>query len=56
MSKYAKAVVGALVAGLGTLGTALADDHITGQEWVGVVAATVVALGVVWSVPNKSAQ
>jgi hypothetical protein len=53
MSRYAKALIGALVAGLGTLGTALADDHVTGQEVVTVVVATLVALGAVWSVPNR---
>lgn len=51
--KYAKALVGALVAGLGALSTALADDHVSGQEWITVAVATLAALGVVWSVPNK---
>ena len=51
--KYAKAIAGALVAGGTALGTALADDHITGQEWVTVVVAAVAALGVIWAVPNR---
>ena len=53
--KIAKAVVGALVAGLGSLGTAMADDRITGQEWLVVAVAALAALGVIWSVPNKPA-
>jgi hypothetical protein len=53
--RYAKAFVGAAVAGLGTLATALADDHVTAAEWVGVATATLVALGVVWAVPNRPA-
>lgn len=54
--KIAKALVGALVAGGGALATAMADDHVTGQEWVAVVVAALAALGVVWSVPNKQAS
>jgi hypothetical protein len=50
---YAKAVTGALVAGLGALGTAWADGRMTPVEWVGVATATLVAAGAVWSVPNR---
>lgn len=53
--QYLKAVVGAAVAGLGTLLTALADDRVTMSEWVGVAIATLVALGAVWAVPNRAA-
>lgn len=58
MAKYAKAVVGALVAGLTALGTALTPDagtqavQVTPAEWVVVTVATLVALGAVWRVPN----
>ncbi len=55
MGKYSKAIVAALVAGLGTLGTALADDAVTSLEWVAIAGATLGALGVVWSVPNRPA-
>jgi hypothetical protein len=55
MGKYAKAIVGALVAGLTALGTALADDTVTQLEWVGVVVAVLGAAGLVWAVPNKPA-
>lgn len=56
LKPYAKAIVGALVAGLTAYGTALADDKVTTVEWVGVAVATLAALGVVWAVPNKPAE
>lgn len=52
LKPYAKAIVGALVAGLGVLGTALTDGQVTSVEWVGVASATLVALAAVWGVPN----
>ncbi|MEU5938631.1 hypothetical protein ABZ807_05485 [Micromonospora sp. NPDC047548] len=53
---YAKAAVGAAVAGLTALGTALADDRVTSVEWAGVAVATLAALGIVYAVPNRPAQ
>lgn len=53
MSRYAKAIVGALVAGLTAYGTALADGAVVPGEWVGVAVATLGALGAVWAVPNR---
>lgn len=53
MFKYAKAIVAALAAGAGTLGTALADDKVTTGEWVLVALAVLGALGVTWAVPNR---
>lgn len=55
MSKYAKAVVGALVAGLTALLPAL-DAGVTAAEWVVAATAFLVALGVVWAVPNAPAE
>lgn len=52
--RYAKAFIGAAVAGLGALGTALADDHVSTAEWAGVALAAAVALGAVWRVPNAA--
>ena len=52
VAKVGKAVVGALVAGLGALTTALSDGSVTASEWVTVALATVVAAGGVWGVPN----
>lgn len=55
MSKYAKAVVGALVAGLTALLPKL-DGGVTAAEWVTAAVAFLVALGVVWAVPNAPAE
>lgn len=51
--RQAKAVVAGLVAGLGALGTALADSSVTGQEWTVVAAAALTAYGAVYRVPNR---
>jgi len=48
----AKAVVALLLGGLTVLGTALADNHLTGEEWIGVAIAVVTALGV-YVTPNR---
>jgi hypothetical protein len=52
-SPIAKAIVGALLAGLTALGTALTDDIVTAAEWVGVAVATVGTYAGVWRVPNR---
>lgn len=59
----AKAVVGAIYSGvvafLGTLGVAMADNAVSGLEWVTIASATVIATGgaagLVYYVPNKPA-
>jgi hypothetical protein len=56
MGTAAKAVVGALIAGLGALGTALSDNSIAPIEWVGVGSATLIALYGVWRVPNSNTE
>lgn len=56
LKPYAKAIVGAAVAGLTALGTALADNQVTTVEWVGVAVATLGALGIVYAVPNRPAE
>lgn len=53
IDKYAKAIVGAVVAGLAVLQTAMQDDNMTANEWIGVAAATLGALALVWAVPNS---
>lgn len=53
MGKYAKAVVAAIVAGLGVVLTGLDDNSVSGQEWLSALVAFLGALGVVWAVPNK---
>ena len=50
---YAKAFVGALIAGLGSAQQALDDGSITTQEWVAVAVATLLGLGIVAAVPNR---
>jgi hypothetical protein len=52
IAPYAKAVTGAIVAFLTAIATALADNGITGQEWVTAAIAFFVALGAVWAIPN----
>ena len=56
MAQYAKAFVGAAVAFLTALSTALVDDKsfgdITDGQWVVAVIALLGAFAAVWSVPN----
>jgi hypothetical protein len=56
MLVYAKAIVAAVVAGGGVLGTALADGTVTPGEWLGVALAALAALGVTAAVPNKGTR
>lgn len=52
VSQYAKAIVGAGVAGLSALIVAMNDGVVTQSEWLGVAVATLTAAGTVWAVPN----
>ena len=52
-AQYAKAVAGALTAGLTSLAVAVNDDLVTQQEWLTALVAAAVALGGVWAVPNQ---
>lgn len=52
MRTYAKALVGALVAGLSVLQQGLDADGISAQEWMAAAIAALVALGAIWAVPN----
>ena len=55
ISKYAKAIVAAVIAGGSALSTAIADDVITGTEtWI-IAGAVLSALGITWAVPNAGA-
>lgn len=56
MGKYAKAIVAAATAGLGALGTALADNVVSPAEWVIVATAALGALTLTWAIPNKTAN
>jgi hypothetical protein len=53
ISRYWKAVAAAVVAGAGSLATALNDDVITAAEAWTTATAVLVALGFTWAVPNK---
>lgn len=50
--EYAKAIAGAVLAGLGVLYVALSDNAVTLQEWVAVVSAALTVFAGVWGVPN----
>lgn len=56
MSKYLKALVGAVVALLTSLSTALVDDKSLGDlsdgQWVVAVIAFLTAFAAIWAVPN----
>jgi hypothetical protein len=57
IAPYAKALVAAVVAGLGSLYQALdGDQSITVQEWIAVAMTTLTALGVVFAIPNKDPE
>jgi len=56
IKKYAKAITAAVVAGAGTLGTALADDNVTTGEWLAIGLAVLAALGITARIPNKIPQ
>lgn len=56
IAPYYKAVAGALVAFLSAIAAALAEDGISGQEWITAGIALVVGFGAVFQVrniPNK---
>ena len=54
IAPYAKALIAALVAGLGVIGASLADGGaLTAQDYVSAAIAFLVALGVVFAVPNQ---
>lgn len=56
MSKVLKALVGAAIAFLTSLSTALVDDKsfgdITDGQWVVAVIALLTAFAAIWAVPN----
>lgn len=58
LAPFAKALLAALIAGLGALASALVDDKSLGDvsdgQWVAVVLAFLVALAAVFAVPNAS--
>lgn len=57
---YIKAIVGALIAGLAALSTALVggdpEGVVTAAEWISVALATLVAFGGVYGVKNADQE
>ena len=49
---YAKAIAGALTAGLTAAATALTDGSVDPVEAITIAIAVITALGVIWAVPN----
>jgi hypothetical protein len=54
VDRYAKAIVGAVLAGLGSLGAAFSDGRVSANEWIVVATAAVTALSLIWAVPNST--
>lgn len=52
MLAYLKAIVGAVIAGLGVLALALEDGAVAPNEWVNIAIATLTAFTAVWVTPN----
>jgi hypothetical protein len=52
--EQAKAITGGVLAGLGALGTALADGAVTPLEWVLVASAAVGIYGAVYGIPQPA--
>lgn len=56
LNPYAKAIAGAIVAGLGAYQVAIGGDgRVDAGEWAGIAIAVVSTLGAVWAVTNKPA-
>ena len=53
---YAKAIAGALTAGLTAAATALTDGSVDPVESITIAIAVITALGVIWAVPNEPAE
>ena len=56
MPTYAKAIVGAATAGLGSLVTALVDNSVTLAEGAAALLAALVAFGAVYGVRNGTSE
>lgn len=56
LPSIAKAIVGALIAGVTALATGLTDGRLSTQEIVAAVLAFLIALGGVYATPNKQSR
>lgn len=53
IAPYGKAIMGAVIGGLGAARLALSDDVITQAEGIDIATVVLTALLVVWAIPNK---
>lgn len=51
-ANYLKAIIGGVLAGLGSAYLALNDNSITAQEWVQIAQVTIAAFAAVYGIPN----
>lgn len=56
MNQVAKAIIAAVTALAGGIGTALADGQITTAEWVVIIPAALIAGVAVWGTTNAPTQ
>jgi hypothetical protein len=56
LSKQRKAILSGIIAGVGTLTTALTDASVIAGEWAGAALATLVAYGAVYGVRNREEE
>ena len=56
LDKYTKAIIGAIISGLGAYQTGLLDGQMLQVEWVGVAIATFTALAGIWGVGEYNAR
>lgn len=52
VAPYAKAIIGALIAGVSVIAAGVTDGHLSAGEWVSALLAALVALGGVYKIPN----
>lgn len=50
---YVKAIYATALGFLGALGTAYADETVTGGEWIFIASTTILAAGGVYGLANK---
>lgn len=53
MGKYAKAIIGALIVGLGVIVEGLTDGSLSASEWITAIILALTTLGGVYVVPNS---
>jgi hypothetical protein len=51
-TKPVKAIYAGAIAFLGTLGTAFTDGGVSGQEWIAIALATILAFGGTYGLSN----